>query len=234
MHNQGIIVTVRTTSGSTLREIGEIVTLPFGTEYYIRIQNANNRRALVSVQIDGIDQLGGDKLVVHGNSSVDLKRSLTNGNQHTGNAFKFIAHTSATEQHRGVRAQDGLIRVTAQLETIGSVIQASPFSMRSASVTRGVGAASASSTSSDGMLSAQPAGFTAPGSRVDQTFHTTASFPVSSTQIELVIKLVGQVAEQEVSAPLLTTSKLTCSSCGATHPSTDAFCSKCGTSLKLY
>lgn len=97
-----------------LRENGEQVYLPFGSEYSLLIKNLHTRRALVHIQIDGKDVTNGG-LVVPANSSVDLERFITD-NLESGNKFKFIERTTKIEEHRGVGVEDGLVRVEFEYE----------------------------------------------------------------------------------------------------------------------
>lgn len=98
-----------------LRELDDVVRIPFGSEYDVRLKNLNTVKALVNVSIDGTDVTEGG-LVLHANQTLDLERSIVNGNLDKGNKFKFIERTSRVEQHRGVGVEDGLIRVEYQFE----------------------------------------------------------------------------------------------------------------------
>lgn len=97
-------------AGRVLRETSNIVTLPFGSEYAISLKNLNSRRAMVAVSVDGLDLSDGHRLIINANSSVDLSRFIKNGNLTSGNRFKFIERTAGIESHRGIKADDGLIR----------------------------------------------------------------------------------------------------------------------------
>ena len=103
-------------NGRILREFGETVKLPFGSEYSILIKNLNSVRVQVRVSIDGTDTTEGTWLVIQPNSELDLKRFIKNGNFEKGNAFKFIERTQSVEKARGVKIDDGLIRVEFQFE----------------------------------------------------------------------------------------------------------------------
>lgn len=95
-----------------LREFNkDTVYVPFGSEYSIYLKNLNNRRALVSITIDGKSISDGVNFVVHPNSEVTIERFIKNGNFNEGNKFKFIERTAGVEAHRGVKAEDGLIRI---------------------------------------------------------------------------------------------------------------------------
>jgi hypothetical protein len=102
--------------GKILREDKNVVTLPFGSEYSVFIKNLNPRRIKVKITVDGTDATEGTWLVVEPNSDVDLERFIRAGNMDKGNRFKFIERTAGIEEHRGIKADDGLIRVEYQVE----------------------------------------------------------------------------------------------------------------------
>lgn len=102
-------------NGKILREFKDTVYLPFGVEYSFCLKNLNTKRALVTVYIDGEDMTPGG-LVLNAGQEVDLERSIKNGNLREGNRFKFIERTGAIENHRGVKLEDGLVRIEYQFE----------------------------------------------------------------------------------------------------------------------
>jgi len=115
MYNDKLVVAVKA-QGKILREHKDTALMPFGTEYSILIKNKNTVRALVRVEIDGTDVTGGTQLIVGPNSSIDLERFIKNGNLKEGNRFKFIERTQKIEEHRGIGAEDGLVRVEFEFE----------------------------------------------------------------------------------------------------------------------
>lgn len=125
MHHQKLVAALKV-NGKVLRESGEAVQLPFGSEFSILLKNLNSVRAVVSVSIDGKDVLNGDQLVINANSSMDLERFL-NGDQKEGRRFKFIERTSEIEDHRGVGSDDGLIRIEFQYEQQYKWVQPEPY-----------------------------------------------------------------------------------------------------------
>lgn len=117
MYNDKLVVAVKV-GGRVLREQGDMVSLPFGSEYSLLIKNLNSVRSQVSVSVDGQDATDGTRLIIAPNSSVELERFIKNGNLKAGNKFKFIERTDDVEAHRGVRVDDGLIRVEAWREHV--------------------------------------------------------------------------------------------------------------------
>jgi hypothetical protein len=104
-------------NGKVLRESGNTVILPFGSEYSVFLKNMNSVRVLATVEIDGQDATG-SKMIIEPNSSLELERFLRNGNMERGNRFKFIERIKAIEEHRGIRAEDGLVRVEFWTERV--------------------------------------------------------------------------------------------------------------------
>ena len=113
MYHNRFVATIKT-NGKVLRENDGEVAIPFGLEYSILLKNMNSVRAQVKVSIDGEDATGW--LVMQPNSKLDLERSIKNNNLTKGNKFKFIQRTSNIEDHRGIGAEDGLIRVEYKFE----------------------------------------------------------------------------------------------------------------------
>ena len=109
-------------NGKILREFGDTVYLPFGSEYQIRLKNLNSQRAKVKVQIDG-ETVTGNDLVMNPNETFDLERFIRNGNLTEGNRFKFIERTSKIEQHRGIEVEDGIISIHFEFEMTNWGIQ---------------------------------------------------------------------------------------------------------------
>jgi len=95
--------------GKILREHGDLVTLPFGSEYSILLKNLESRKASVKIHVDGQDVLGGNSLVINPNSEMELERFIDSLDR--GNRFKFIQKTQEIQEHRGDKVDDGIIRV---------------------------------------------------------------------------------------------------------------------------
>ena len=116
MYNNKAAVAIKV-NGKTLREFKDTVYIPFGSEYSLLIKNLNTVRAIFNVYIDG-DNIVPGGLVLNAGQEIDLQRAIRNGNLSEGNALKFIERTGNIEQHRGVKLEDGLIRVEYQFEKI--------------------------------------------------------------------------------------------------------------------
>lgn len=115
MYQNKLVVAVKS-NNKTLREFGESVYLPFGSEYSLLVKNKNSVRVSVKIEIDGIDVTEGVSLIVDPNDEIELERFIKNGNLSRGNRFKFIERTQAVMNHRGAKAEDGIVRVEYQFE----------------------------------------------------------------------------------------------------------------------
>lgn len=102
-------------NGRVLKEFKDTVYVKFGSEYSVYMKNLNTTRALVNVFIDGTNITPGG-LVINAGQEVDLQRSIANGNLTEGNSLKFIERTGAVENHRGVKLEDGIVRIEYQFE----------------------------------------------------------------------------------------------------------------------
>lgn len=125
MYNNKFVATIKS-GGKVLRELNDTVYLPFGCEYTVFLKNLNTVRAQVKISID--DQDIGSDLVINPNSEVDIERFIKQLDK--GNRFKFIERSASVEQHRGVGASDGLVRIEFQYEQPRPIytVRPDPFS----------------------------------------------------------------------------------------------------------
>jgi hypothetical protein len=123
MMYQSKLVASLKANGRILREFKDTVYIPFGSEYSILLKNLNTTRAVVNVFLDGENVVPGG-LVIDPGREIDLERWIKNGNLSEGNRFKFIERTSAIEDGpRGIKLEDGLVRIEFQFEKIRPVLQ---------------------------------------------------------------------------------------------------------------
>jgi hypothetical protein len=101
-------------NGRILRVKDGSVYLPFGSEYTILLKNLNSKRASVNISIDGEDVLDNSSLILDANSSTEIEGFLR-GNV-ARNRFRFINKTKQISEHRGDRADDGLVRIEFAFE----------------------------------------------------------------------------------------------------------------------
>lgn len=116
MYQTGLVAVIKV-NGKVLREDKDAVLLPFGSEYSILIKNLKSQRVMVKVAVDGTDATDGTRLVIPANSEIELERFIKSGNLSQGNRFKFIQRTEEIEEFRGIKADDGLIRIEYWTET---------------------------------------------------------------------------------------------------------------------
>jgi hypothetical protein len=114
MHKKNFVCAIKV-DGKVLRESNDRVELPFGSEYSVLLKNLDTVRMQAQISIDGQDATGW--LVVGPGQSVDVERFFRQ-NLDRGNRFKFIERTERIEEHRGVKAEDGLVRVEFRREKV--------------------------------------------------------------------------------------------------------------------
>jgi len=251
-------------SGKILREYnGEQVYLPFGSEFAIILKNLNSVRASVKVWIDGQPATDGVSLTIEPNSSIELERFISSGNLKVGNKFKFIERTETIEDFRGIRVDDGLVRIEYQFENKNTTpiepqvhhhyhppiwhqgLNAPMYSPHNTWYSGGdtIRCAAATSDSPNvgnavlakGVLRANSVGITVPGSVSNQVFNMSSVFPMESEVNSLVIHLLGQSEDLvNVVEPITVKAKAKCTTCGKQNKATAKFCSECGTSLTIF
>jgi len=101
-------------NGKILRVKDDAVYLPFGSEYSILLKNLHSRKASVNISVDGDDTLDGHSLILDPNGETELQGFLR-GNV-AKNRFRFIHKTEQIQNHRGDRADDGMIRIEFAFE----------------------------------------------------------------------------------------------------------------------
>ena len=105
-------------NGKIVREVRsngqDVVPLPFGQDYSIRLKNLHSRRAAVKITIDGKDVVDGKKIILDVDETTELEGFMDG---HTvKNRFRFIKHTKDTKEFRGERIDDGIVRIEWQFE----------------------------------------------------------------------------------------------------------------------
>jgi len=107
-------------NGKNLRERkneGEMfITLPFGAEYTLLFKNLHSRRAVVQVEIDGVDVLSGHELVVHAHLELELEGFMEALGRRATAGFKFIQKTKEISDARGDKVDDGMITISFAFE----------------------------------------------------------------------------------------------------------------------
>jgi len=257
MYNQKMVAAIKV-GGKVLREDGETVRIPFGSEFSVLLKNLNTVRAIVNVEIDGTDVTGGAGLIVPAGGSVDLERFIKNDNMREGLRFKFIERTSKIENGpRGIKAEDGLVRVTFEFEKVVKLNMRPTLYSKSASrgidwsysdiggslgdsyggeQTRGMQTKSLGNFSTTGAVAASAqakseTGITVGGSVSSQQFVEGEWFPTDGVKNVLVFKLLGEVEGAPVIAPMTVRTRVECPTCGTKSDHGAKFCKECGTGL---
>jgi len=256
MYSNKLVASLKA-NGKILREFKDTVYCPFGSEYSILIKNLNTVRAIVNVFIDGDNVVPGGLVVMPG-QEIDLERSIKNGNLTEGNKFKFIERTGAVEKHRGVKLEDGIVRVEYQFEKVyqrqdAIIWQTNDYykgPVYSSGVLRSTGinhqvydshttisatSATLSNQSMNISASVNDVGITVPGSKSEQKFSTASWFATETEKHTIVLKLLGETPDNEpVRKPVTVKTKQKCITCNHTNKISAKFCAECGTSLKIY
>jgi len=248
-------------NGKTVREFesngSKEVFLPFGSDYSLYLKNMDTRRAVVSIEIDGEDILDGTQIVLDGNSSTTLEGFLNNSTGLVKNQFRFIEKTDKVREHRGEKAEDGLIRIEFQYEEPQPTLYHIPCFYKGI---RGSGAGgspmsppgtwcSTQSFSADGGSSAYAGGqnvnsinnitrsvndqgITVAGAEAHQQFGRTSVGRLDPEKHVMVLMLRGDTNQDKPVVQVITTRKKTeCPSCGTKSKSSARFCSECSTAL---
>ena len=252
MYNQKLVASIKA-NRKVLREFKDTVYIPFASEYSILIKNLNTVRAVVNVFIDGENVVSGG-LVIDPGREVDLERWVKNDNLSEGNKFKFIERTSAVEQHRGIKLEDGIVRIEYQFERPPISVNTMP-SYQWNSVLRGIQDGSITASGSTGFpnsatysstsaslnsvnVSAQSfndAGITVAGSKSTQSFTTTHVGALEAEKHSIVLKLLGETPDNKpVYEAVTVKAKPKCTTCGKQNKATAKFCSECGTALEIF
>ena len=245
--------------GKILREIGDAVQIPFGSEYTLLLKNKSSRKAVVDVEIDGQDVLNGRQLIVEPNSDVELEGFLRDNVAR--NKFRFIQKTDKIVEHRGDRVDDGLIRVEFRYEK--AVVEQTitktywepqpcfyptyPYRRRrndgeywwGSDTTIGSTLFNSTTDTIKGMgvvncsysaNVAQDEGITVKGSEVNQSFNSGHTKELSDNSEVIILRLLGVKGDKVVTKPLTVVDRQVCETCG-TKSKGAKFCDNCGTAL---
>ena len=249
MYSNNLAVAIKS-SGKVLREFDDQVFLPYGSEYSIFIKNKNTVRASAKIEIDGIDVTQGVSLIVNPNDEIELERFIKNGNLVNGNRFKFIERTAQIENHRGIKVEDGLVRIEFQFEKPRPILTVSPNfydtnithyyakgltgNIGAQGLARGFDSGMTNCSYSNQVSASASFGITAPGSVSNQEFNTVSTFDLESRKHVIILRLMGQHQGKTISKTVTTRSRTACVTCGIISKSTAAkFCQQCGTSLQI-
>lgn len=229
--------------GKVLREIKDTVYLPFNSEYTILLKNLNTVKCLVSLELDGRDVGGGNKFIIQPGQSLEVERFISNGNLKEGNRFKFIERTGKIEEHRGIKVEDGLLRIKFQFEMILPQLNHYDWNhtLRSRDIGRMyskgpsdlIGGVSCSVNSAYSATPTNDVGITVEGSKSTQQFSSGHIGVLETQEHVMVVKLLGGTGDKLVQEPVTVKRKQTCKTCGTKNSSKLKFCGECGTALEI-
>lgn len=244
--------------GKVLRDMNEVVKLPFGADYSILLKNKDSVNAVARVEVDGKDALDGNSIIIPPNDSVELKGFMKGSK--VRNHFRFIEKTNRISKYRGDRADDGLVRVEFQFEQRYNTpmwITSSPkkqpvpaywddrsvcytstpmfgCSNNPSNVT--VGASTGRSSTTKCSHSTKPvndAGITVKGAEVKQDFNYDHTRQLEAESYVITLQLKGITKSGKlVRKPIMTRDRIRCTSCGKKSRSNVKFCGACGTYIQ--
>lgn len=254
MYKNNFVVVLKH-NGQILREIDDIISLPFNSEYSLAFKNLNSRKALVDVKIDGRDVLDKKRLIIDGNSETELKGFMDG--MTVRNKFKFIKKTKEISEYRGDHIDDSLIHIEFQFEkpikepeytlTIGPIsYQYNNYMDKdngtffydnefhnfcNTSLSNSVNIGSTSRTLHKD-IDMDDSGITVKGSQCNQGFREGYIGELESSSYVITLKLKGITdSNHVVYKPITVRTKFVCETCGKASRSHARFCSRCGTSL---
>lgn len=259
VYKENFVAVIKDSSGKILREQGEFITLPFGSEYSILLKNLDSRKAVVSIHIDGNEVTDG-KIIVNPNSDCELKGFLK-GNK-VRRKFKFIEKTDRISEYRGDRPDDGIIRVEVTFEkkyeevtqkirwkyeyndnpwniqyytsyVSGGFIQnLKPCIMGESGPEYVIPKSELSNSVQVNQVNcSNDQGITVEGNDVKQDFVYAQTQPLEDQSTVIIIRLKGHKNNQKVQKPVYVKTKLQCKICGKKSKSNNKFCPECGTRL---
>lgn len=162
-----------------------------------------------------------------------------------GNRFKFIKKTQKIEEHRGNRAEDGIVEISYQFEKprkfdgwwttyyVSEYPFSSSFDEEKIEYTVDDNTRSCMNMTSTS-YSESNEGITVPGSTSHQDFVITSVKELEPEEYKIFIKLTGQHKDTPIRESVTTKKRATCPTCGTSHKNNANFCSHCGTALQIF
>jgi len=231
------------------KEMKGQVSLPFDTEYKIRVKNKNNRQALAKVFIDGIQVCGLGDFVVGANSCLDLSR-FVNTSLTKGRKFKFVSLNNS-EVEDPTSSDNGIIKVEFRLEKqtpsicFNWDIDFTKNSFNKGFKGTGDNTLYRNSTYTDSNTytvnycasdlskpSSQP-GATIGGDISKQQFYYADDFDTEDTPTILTLKLVssGDLNNKKEAPTIKISRDVHCTTCGKKVKARHTYCFSCGSKL---
>jgi hypothetical protein len=259
MYKNNLVVIIKH-NNKVLRERGDKVILPFGSEYSILVKNLNSRKVSVNISIDGEDVLDTNSILIEANSSMELDGFMKG--MSAKNRFRFIKKTKQISDYRGDKADDGLIRVEFAYEKVNNWFHYEPIKYTLDNTYRDTG--SDSTLYGDGtftncsdvslnralkgnlgklsshnnvclsaaILPETDEGITVKGEEIDQGFIYGHIGELENSQV-MIIHLCGEKTNGTTAPkPITVKTRLRCKTCGVFSRSSAKFCRNCGPFLE--
>lgn len=240
VYSNDFVVCILVDGKPTEERADNVVPIPFGTEYTIRLRNKNSRTAVAKVFVDN-ENVSEGGIVVYANDYVDLERPTADGKNRK---FKFVSTDSPQAEDAGKapnKDTNGVIRVEWQLEREPPKVEREyipypvpwPQPWRNPYPTpRYLGSSVSCSTDENTYAKGFAAdslteGCTVQGSQSKQTFRT---INISTENTTTVITLVLRGYHIDSPAKVLMDDKY-CEACGAKRAKRAKFCGNCGKAL---
>ena len=246
-------VAVLKVDGKVLREKGDNVFIPFGSEYVISLKNLNDRRAVVKIAIDGNDVLNGTGLLLEkygsNGDSIDFEGFMDDSKSGVRNKFKFIEKTKEISDYRGDNIEDGLIRIEVSFKEkeihhfnfrdsfdpsrrLGNNNTYDEY-FNSSNLTPPISEMCCHTIQSniDNSKIEYGDGITVNGNKSDQKFVSLSVGKLEKEKTIIIFKLLGYKENKKVMISITTQDKMICETCGKKMNTNNKFCSNCGTAL---
>jgi hypothetical protein len=256
MHSNDFVICIIVDGVAQQESKGGIVSIPFGTEYKIRLRNKHNRRAVAKVFVDE-ENVSKGGVIVQANDYVDL-----DGPVDSKRNFKFVSSESPQAVDAGKNNQpddrNGIIRVDWQLEReyrqpekvyidrpvpvprpwydygpTWGILRTSDMGGNARGMSAGYNAGTArgfAATEEKTSSKILEEGCTVEGSRSNQSF-TTRYVDLEDSITTLRITLKGYAVEHQT--VISKGRRMHCSGCGGRNKSSAKFCVNCGSKLSV-
>lgn len=235
MYKNNFVVAIKH-KGKILREVNDIVYLPFRAEYSILLKNMSSVKAVATVEVDGVDVIDNNSIIINANDTVELKGFMKGTT--VRNKFRFIEKTKKISDYRGDRVEDGFIRVEYRFEKQIKWPVSYPIMPK-----LNVYGEYHSNLCKQGSLrddvvyscsTINDKGITVKGSEVKQDFIVGNTNTLEENSFVIAIQLKGRKKSSGkfVKKPVTVKTKLVCVTCGTKSKSSAKFCRECGTFLE--
>jgi len=255
VYNEKMVVIIKV-NGKVLREQGDTVYIPFGSEYSIVLKNLNSVKAVANVEVDGDDALNDYQLIVPANDCVVLEGFMRG--RCVSHKFKFIEKTKQISKFRGDKPCDGLVRVSYTFEkkrdTFYPQIYRDPcqplwYSSKTtyhdtsgptcgssgpvygANLNNITTSCNTNSSSFKAKSIVNDSGITVKGSSSNQAFTIGSVGCLENQTHVIVLQLKGKIKKKIIKKAVTVKTKVQCCTCGKRSKSKNKFCPNCGTSL---